>query len=78
MRIAVHQGRRPLPATFAQCLVPRAERPKPEELTDDEILYYANPLQKNHRLALASRRELLGFTYVSPWPRSEAPLRRMD
>jgi len=58
-------------------LVSRDERPKPEQLTDDEVLYYANPLRRIIDLHW-HQEELLGFTYISPWPRTDAMLRIMD
>ncbi len=53
------------------------ERPKPEDLADDDILYYANPLRRIIRLH-AHENEMTGFPYVSPWPRADAQLRAMD
>ena len=41
-------------------LVPRDERPKPEQLADDEILYYANPLRRITDLHW-HQEEMLGF-----------------
>ena len=53
------------------------ERPRPEDLADDDIRYYANPLQRIIRLH-AHANELTGFPYVSPWPRPDAWRRSMD
>ena len=58
-------------------LVPFAKRPKPEDLANDEILYYANPLRRIIELH-CSQHEMTGFPYSSPWHRSDALSRRMD
>jgi len=52
------------------------ERPKPADLEDREILYYAGPLRRLVRLH-AHQDEMSGFTYVSPWPRPDAWQRSM-
>jgi hypothetical protein len=57
--------------------IPWDERQKPEELTDDEVLYYANPLRRlielhNHQ------NELTGFPYDSAWLRGDAQMRSLD
>jgi hypothetical protein len=49
----------------------------PNSLTDDEVLYYANPLRRIIDLHW-HQEELLGFTYISPWPRADAMMRIMD
>lgn len=63
--------------TREEGLVPFDQRPKPEDLADDEILYYANPLRRIIELH-NSQNEMTGFPYLSPWPRSDAMLRGMD
>jgi hypothetical protein len=58
-------------------IVPMAERPKPGDLTDEDVLYYSNPLRRI--IAMHSHlEEMTGFTYISPWPRDDAFLRRTD
>lgn len=52
-------------------LASRDERPKPEELTEAEILYYPDPLKRIVGLH-SQQTELFGFEYISPWPRSDA------
>jgi hypothetical protein len=47
------------------------ERPKPEDLADEEVLYYADPLKRIVGLH-SQATELFGFPYTSPWPRSDA------
>ncbi len=54
-------------------LIPVAsqERQRPEDIPEEEIRYYRNPLVRlrdMHR----SWHELTGFSYVSPWPRQDA------
>jgi hypothetical protein len=56
-------------------IVPRDQRPAPEDLSDEEIQYYSHPLKRivsQH----SHQNELTGFPYFSPWPRSDAwPMR---
>jgi hypothetical protein len=58
-------------------VVPFDKRPKPEDLVDDEVHYYANPLRRIIELHY-SQHEMTGFPYSSPWNRPDAMLRRMD
>jgi hypothetical protein len=58
-------------------LIPFDERPKPEDLADDEIHYYANPLRRLINLH-RSQNEMRGFPYFSQWQRSDAMYRAMD
>jgi hypothetical protein len=58
-------------------LIPFDERPKPEDLADDEILYYANPLRRLINLH-SGQNEMTGFPYFSQWQRSDAMYRAMD
>lgn len=58
-------------------LVPWDERPKPEELAEDDVLYYSNPLRRIIALH-ADQNEMTGFPYRSPWPRTDAMRRGMD
>lgn len=53
------------------------ERPKPQDLADDDILYYANPLRRLINLH-TGQNEMTGFPYISPWQRPDAMLRGMD
>jgi hypothetical protein len=50
------------------------ERIKPQELADNDVLYYANPLKRLVRMH-ANENELTAFPYVSPWPRGDAQIR---
>lgn len=42
------------------------ERQRPEDIPEEEIRYYRNPLARLRRMHHSSR-ELTGFPYVSPW-----------
>jgi hypothetical protein len=52
------------------------ERPKPDELADDEVFHYANPMRRIIALH-AHNDEMTGFYYYSPWPRADATTRRL-
>jgi len=58
-------------------LVPFTERPRPEDLSDDEVLYYANPLRRLIHMH-SGVNELTGFAWQSPWYRPNALLRSID
>lgn len=58
-------------------LLAMSERPKPEDLADEEIRYYANPLRRLIELH-GHQNEMTGFSYVSTWPRSDSASRRFD
>ena len=53
--------------------VPREGR-EPETIRNEDIKYYRNPLRRIIRMH-SSANELTGFSYVSPWPRTDAYLR---
>lgn len=53
--------------------VPREGR-EPDTIPNEDIKYYRHPLQRIIRMH-SSANELTGFSYVSPWPRSDAYLR---
>jgi hypothetical protein len=57
-------------------LVPLNERPVPDDLADDEVRYYENPLWRLIRMH-SNINELTGFPYFSRWPREDALLRSM-
>lgn len=46
-------------------------RLRPEEIADDEVRYYRNPLVRLRKMH-HSVNEMTGFPYVSPWPRADA------
>jgi hypothetical protein len=58
--------------------IPRSFPPKhvirPDQLTLEQIRYYRNPLRRLIEMHVQSR-ELMGFTYISPWPRADAQQR---
>jgi hypothetical protein len=54
-----------------------AERPRPEELSDDEVMYYSNPLKRLAGMH-AGINEITGFRWESAWPRSDAQNRAFD
>lgn len=58
-------------------LVPFNERPKPEDLAEEDVLYYDNPLKRVISLH-AGVDELTGFAYTSPWRRADAWSRGFD
>ncbi len=43
----------------------------PDQITDDEVGYYRDPFTRLIRMH-TSLPELVGFTYISPWPRVDA------
>lgn len=47
------------------------ERQRPEDIPEDEIRYYRNPLVRLRKMHITSH-ELTGFPYVSPWHRPDA------
>lgn len=47
------------------------QRLAPDELSDDDIRYYRNPLTRLRRMH-STRQEMTGFPYYSPWPRADA------
>ena len=51
-----------------------SKRPAPEDLKPTQVRYYRNPLQRLIKMH-QSFDELTGFSYVSPWPRSDARVR---
>src|SRR5260370_1118018 len=53
--------------------VPREGR-EPDTIRNEDIKYYRNPLRRIIRMH-SSANEVTGFSYVSPWPRSDAHLR---
>ncbi|MDP9201133.1 MAG: hypothetical protein M3P26_04270 [Gemmatimonadota bacterium] len=53
------------------------ERPRPEDLSDEEVLYYSNPLRRIIALH-AGENELTGFSFIPAWMRSDARQRGMD
>ncbi len=58
-------------------LLAMTKRPKPDDLAEDDILYYVHPLRRLINLH-TRQNELTGFSYVSPWQRSDAWSRAMD
>lgn len=58
-------------------LVPWEERPKPDEVAEEDVFYYSNPLRRIIALH-AHQNEVTGFPYVSPWPRADAWQRSID
>jgi hypothetical protein len=58
--------------------IPRSFPPKhvirPDQLTHEQIRYYRNPLRRLIQMHVQTR-ELMGFTYISPWPRADAQQR---
>jgi hypothetical protein len=65
----VWHGRRGIPKAF-----PPKHVVRPEHLRLEQIRYYRNPLRRLIEMHLQSR-ELMGFTYISPWPRADAQQR---
>jgi hypothetical protein len=57
-------------------LVPRDER-KPEDIPDDEVRYYENPLKRLIGMPHGID-EMSGFQWPSPWFRGEARQRSFD
>jgi hypothetical protein len=47
---------------------------KPDQLKDDQIGYYRNPFRRVIQMHIQGQ-ELMGFTYVSLWPRADAQQR---
>jgi hypothetical protein len=50
---------------------PSGPQRAPDQLTDDEVRYYRNPLQRLIKLH-QSTNELMGYSYRSPWHRPDA------
>ncbi len=44
---------------------------RPDQLTLEQIRDYRNPLRRLIEMQVQSR-ELMGFSYISPWPRVDA------
>jgi hypothetical protein len=65
-------GRKGLPKTF-----PPKQVIRPDQLRVDQIRYYRNPLRRLIEMH-ESANEMMGFSYVSPWPRADARNRRMQ
>lgn len=65
-------GRKGLPKTF-----PPKHVIRPDQLRLDQIRYYRNPLRRLIEMH-ESTNEMMGFSYVSPWPRADARYRRMQ
>lgn len=65
-------GRRGLPTHF-----PPKNVIRPDQLTVEQIRYYRNPLAR--LIAMHdSANEMMGFSYLSPWPRADARFRRLQ
>jgi hypothetical protein len=47
------------------------ERLRPDQLTDEDLRYYRNPLARVKKLHYTVH-EMTGFPYISPWPRGDA------
>ena len=47
------------------------ERLRPDQLADDDLRYYRNPLTRIRRMHYTSH-EMTGFPYLSPWHRQDA------
>jgi hypothetical protein len=47
------------------------ERLRPEQLAEDDVRYYRNPLTRIRQMHYSSH-EMTGFAYVSPWHRQDA------
>lgn len=58
-------------------LVPWGDRPKPEDIPDDEVRYYENPLKRLINMH-GGINELSGFQWPSPWFRGDALQRSID
>jgi hypothetical protein len=65
-------GRKGLPKTF-----PPKQVIRPDQLRVDQIRYYRNPLRRLIEMH-QSVNEMMGFSYVSPWPRGDAGFRRLQ
>ncbi len=65
-------ARKGLPKTF-----PPKQVIRPDQLRVDQIRYYRNPLRRLIEMH-ESANEMMGFSYVSPWPRADARNRRIQ